>query len=97
VFTHPLIQSVVSYIGFMFEAPAVTGSLFVDNAPSLVEVAVAESQNYAMESRFYAGAINRSFGIDDVGFEVGPRWSVTGLHPDPAPGSAQFDQFGDFA
>ena len=95
------LESVASYIGFMFGAPSISSPL---DAP-LAGGSLSESEwtrGNANEvddddddaaRRFWAA--QRWNGIDEL--QLGTRWTPDGCSHDPPPGSAQLDRFGDFA
>ena len=89
------LESVASYIGFMFGAPSISSPL---DAP-LVAGSLSESEwtrGNANEvddddddaaRRFWAA--QRWDGDEDL--QIGARWTVTGCTYVPPPGSAEFD------
>ena len=92
------LESVASYIGFMFGAPSISSPL---DAP-LVAGSLSESEWTRGDANEVDDddaarcpwAAQRWGGDDDL--QIGTRRTLAGCFLDPPPGSAQFDRFGNF-
>lgn len=93
------LESVASYIGFMFGAPSISSPLdapLAGGSLSKCEWTSGDANEIDDDDAARCPwAAQRWAGVEEL--QLGPEWTPDGCFQDPPPGSAQFDRFGDFA